>query len=331
VFEALRDGDQGFVGAVGVDVRLSDLTRFLDSARVSLNSVAFIARGDGGLIAHSAFALDHDPAPDQNRPQSIASAGFKAGWPLEHALFATVSPGEPAVVFDYQGQAILGVANRIAAATEINNDAILFMAVPVKDFVGFAIRSNLATLAGAMALIALLIGVGFRVARQIASPIERLARLATQVGKTGFHDATPHPGSMIREIDDAGAAFNAMMVGLREREVMRDLFGKYVPERVVSDLIARGGALKPVGTVSVRGQSKPSLVYTAPSAGRAVRFFVCTPNRRQKLLPTPTMNTQGSTSTSTLRFPAPAVLSFAVVLMSIYQRAAFNIQPLLRA
>lgn len=246
VSKALRDGDQGFVGAVGVDLRLSDLTRFLDSARVSPNSVAFIARGDGGLIAHSAFALDHDPAPDQNRPRSIASAGFKTGWPLEHALFAAVTPGESAVVFDYQGQAILGVANRIAAATEINNDAILFMAVPVKDFVGFAIRSNLATLAGAMALIALLIGIGFRVARQIASPIERLARLATQVGKTGFHDAAPHPGSMIREIDDAGAAFNAMMVGLREREMMRDLFGKYVPERVVSDLIARGGALEPV-------------------------------------------------------------------------------------
>lgn len=246
VSEALSDGEQGFGGAMGVDVRLSDLTEFLDSARVSPNSVAFIAREDGGLVAHSSFALDHDPAPDQSRPQSILSAGFKDGWPLEHALFAAVTPGEPAVVFDYQGEAILGVANRIAAVTEINTDAILFMAIPVKDFVGFAIRSNLATLAGATALIALLIGIGLRVARQIASPIERLARLASQVGKTGFHDAAPHPGSTIREIDDAGAAFNAMVVGLREREVMRDLFGKYVPERVVSDLIARGGALEPV-------------------------------------------------------------------------------------
>jgi class 3 adenylate cyclase len=50
----------------------------------------------------------------------------------------------------------------------------------------------------------------------------------------------------VREIDDAGMAFNAMVEGLRERETIRNLFGRFVPEDVAAELIENKGALEPV-------------------------------------------------------------------------------------
>ena len=66
------------------------------------------------------------------------------------------------------------------------------------------------------------------------------------VQRQGPRAVERHPGSVIREVDEAGEAFNEMLVGLRERETLRDLFGRYVPEEIASRLIQQGGALEPV-------------------------------------------------------------------------------------
>ncbi|MCP4391612.1 MAG: adenylate/guanylate cyclase domain-containing protein, partial [Gammaproteobacteria bacterium] len=54
----------------------------------------------------------------------------------------------------------------------------------------------------------------------------------------------PLSGSRIRELDDASGAFNNMVSGLRERKLIRDTLGRFVPEEVASSLLAGGGKLE---------------------------------------------------------------------------------------
>jgi class 3 adenylate cyclase len=54
----------------------------------------------------------------------------------------------------------------------------------------------------------------------------------------------PLSGSRIRELDDAGVAFNNMVSGLRDRRLIRDTLGRFVPEEVARSLLAGGGDLE---------------------------------------------------------------------------------------
>ena len=51
----------------------------------------------------------------------------------------------------------------------------------------------------------------------------------------------PLGASHIRELDEAGNAFNNMIVGLRERALIRETLGRFVPEKVASSLLSGGG------------------------------------------------------------------------------------------
>jgi hypothetical protein len=48
----------------------------------------------------------------------------------------------------------------------------------------------------------------------------------------------------IRELDDANNAFNNMIKGLRERALIRDTLGRFVPEKVESLLLSGGGEIE---------------------------------------------------------------------------------------
>jgi class 3 adenylate cyclase len=47
--------------------------------------------------------------------------------------------------------------------------------------------------------------------------------------------------SRIREFDEAGQAFNNMVKGLRERKLIRQTLGRFVPEKIASSLLSGGG------------------------------------------------------------------------------------------
>jgi len=51
--------------------------------------------------------------------------------------------------------------------------------------------------------------------------------------------------SRIYELDEASRSFGEMLKGLRERDLIRDTLGQYVPEQVAHELLAGGGRLEP--------------------------------------------------------------------------------------
>ncbi|MCG8508001.1 MAG: adenylate/guanylate cyclase domain-containing protein [Rhodospirillales bacterium] len=81
--------------------------------------------------------------------------------------------------------------------------------------------------------------------RMAVRPVGRLANAAAQIEAGNLAEVTPLPPTPLRELDDANTSFNRMIEGLRERDLIRDLFGRYVPETVAATLVADGGGLRP--------------------------------------------------------------------------------------
>jgi adenylate cyclase len=78
-------------------------------------------------------------------------------------------------------------------------------------------------------------------ARSLASPIDSLRRAVARVERGELdHDVTVDDAS---EVGMLQAGFNRMLAGLRERERIRDLFGRQVGEDVVRHALEHGVAL----------------------------------------------------------------------------------------
>jgi class 3 adenylate cyclase len=92
----------------------------------------------------------------------------------------------------------------------------------------------------AAALSAALIG------RRLARPVQALARAAHAVRAGELEHLPRVPPSAIAEVEEARRAFEQMVEGLRERKLIRDTLGQYVPDAIARRLLAAHGRLEPV-------------------------------------------------------------------------------------
>lgn len=238
---AMRNTESEFRGVIGIDVRLADLAKFLRSIAISENSRIFIAQSDGQIVAHSESGEEHNA---NRTPLNITDDAFRARHGLDYRLFREAQQNGEFVTFAHEDEDIIGFAAPLAGIHGLN--AVLYIAVPVIDLVGFAIRANLLSLAASVIFLGCMLILSVRIAGGISRPMEKLALLASSVRTEGVWGTQKHAGSFIREIDDAGTSFNDMLDGLREKETIRKLFGRYVPEQIAAELVQRDGALAPV-------------------------------------------------------------------------------------
>ena len=101
-----------------------------------------------------------------------------------------------------------------------------------------------AMIAGIIVLV-VAIAASIFVGRKVSKPIKAIVRAAHDVESGDFESVPLLPGSNIRELDDASSAFNNMVRGLKERELIRETLGRFVPEKVASSLLAGGGNIPP--------------------------------------------------------------------------------------
>ncbi|SCA55017.1 putative Adenylate/guanylate cyclase [Candidatus Terasakiella magnetica] len=99
-------------------------------------------------------------------------------------------------------------------------------------------------------LIVLVISVilSMKVGKKLARPIVRLAESAKTVRKGELDNVPLLPRSRLRELDQAALAFNEMVQGIQERDMIREVFGRYVPESIASSLMEEDGELQPIAT-----------------------------------------------------------------------------------
>ena len=136
-----------------------------------------------------------------------------------------------------------GVAARTVLSWTLGAGVVLFglvlAGISALAFGNFTVAglSEVVIVLGTVGLIvglALMIGL----ADSLADPIEALRNAVAQVEQGDFdHDVTVDDGS---EIGLLQAGFNRMVAGLREREELRDLFGRQVGEDVVRHALEHG-------------------------------------------------------------------------------------------
>ena len=112
--------------------------------------------------------------------------------------------------------------------------------------------------------------------RRIGRPIEALARAARAVRKGQLGEVQALPRSRIYELDEANRSFVEMLEGLRERNLIRETLGHFVPEQVARELLAGGGRLEPVeakATVMVCDLENFAALTDALGAHRTIEFL----------------------------------------------------------
>jgi len=105
-------------------------------------------------------------------------------------------------------------------------------------------RLVLIALAGLVILV-LVAAMALVIGRGTSRPAARLARAARLVREGELERVVELPPSALRELNEASMSFNSMVEGLRERDVIRDLFGKFVPERVAAAMLHSPEGLAP--------------------------------------------------------------------------------------
>src|SRR5712691_11321385 len=97
------------------------------------------------------------------------------------------------------------------------------------------------------------IGLAIFTARSVAEPLRRLEDAMAAVGRGELDGRVPVVAN--DEIGAVGEGFNRMLEGLREREVIRETFGKYVTREVRDEIL--------VGRASFDGQLEEVTVLFA--------------------------------------------------------------------
>lgn len=254
--------DGAFLGILVQGVRISDLSRPLVEVAGPLGVTPFILVGGTRVLAHPRLAagpVDPGPVGQGSRARRAPADRETPALPglreLGDPVLAEIwSPDEFPLT-------LMGELERFQAkGVWVDGERRVFVYREISGFgpdpwiVGAHLNPDLANeeveqfyLSGAAGLAILLIAVAAAVliGRRTSRPVQRLARAAEQISDGRLDDFQPLQPGFFRELNEAGRSFNAMVEGLRERQMIRDLFGKYVPETVAAALMKDRGQLEP--------------------------------------------------------------------------------------
>src|SRR5262245_46707528 len=228
----LLDATGAVQGVFTVDLSLDDLSRFVSRLRVSPRGRVFIAAGPNQLVA---------------APGGVDASG-RVQWD-DGALVGEVLKNlresiEGAHAFEHAGERFLG---RAAAFPVGGRDWVTAVVVPERDYTA-AIEAQTwraAGLAGLALLVA--VGGGIAVVHWIAQPLRELGAQARRIRK-GDLDVTIVPHSR-DEIGTLARTMAEMVQGLRDRDFIRDVLGRYVSPELAEQAVRDRGALRLGGEV----------------------------------------------------------------------------------
>ncbi len=99
-------------------------------------------------------------------------------------------------------------------------------------------------LLGSIAVLLLAIAGAIVLGRYITRPVTAIADAARLVEANKLSEVSALAPSRMQEFDDAARSFNQMLVDLRERTLIRQTLGQFVPEEVARTLLSEGGSIQ---------------------------------------------------------------------------------------
>ncbi len=234
LFKRESGGKKGKVeGIVTADISLEWLTKRVATVRVARTGFCFIVSGSGKFVTHprdlfvmqeSIFSIAEELHEPDLREIGRAMIRKKSGFvPVDSVMTG--------------GEAFLAFAR-------INSPQWSLAAVFPKD----ELLEDLAQLHERILIlvvigVTLLLAVSVIVARSIAGPLVRMADATRQVTR-GDLDIDLSDIRMNDEVGELARSFTRMTQGLKERDFIRDTFGRYLTREVVNNLLANKDALK---------------------------------------------------------------------------------------
>ncbi len=272
----LHRGEE-YLGVAMAIVTLDELSRFLASMSETIDQTPFLIYGDNDIVAHPQRHIG---------PKSGAGAqGAAQGSPQGAPQGAPQGKVEDRVLEELWAKARQEPPPAAGATKLVTKEShsLVYRAIDAGTdhpwYVGLHYEGSLAAeevarlrmmgMGGLATLIASVIAT-LLLGRRLAQPLERLSNAAQRIERNDLDDFVALSGSRIAEIDQASRAFNGMIEGLRDRQRIRDLFGRYVPkevaERVLRDPkgVSLAGEKREVSLIFSDLQGFTSLAETMP-------------------------------------------------------------------
>ncbi len=231
VAPAYRNGV--YLGSFSSVVSLRALSGFLERLDRDFGTHSFILQGRDQVLAHSSLSDGAQGLSEQNPlsrlgqiEDSVLNDLWAPGFPLEILKDSTV-----------QGRAVKGPDDeQIYIYREVAGYGPVPWTIGL-HFLGAEVNTELRRLMYALGaagvVLALSLLAVFFFGRAIARPIVQLAERSRAIRELDLSRARPSGGSWFRETDDAAAAYNSMLSGLR-------WFETYVPKSLVLRLMRLG-------------------------------------------------------------------------------------------
>jgi len=239
-------GRGGFMGFIVASVSSGDLSRLVRALSANLDQTVFVLYDAEFVLAHPRadtldFAATHAaplPTLQQSGDPVLAAMHSDARRPVRRLALADthgyrVTAADNDYLVFHRDLTSFGSSpwtvglhvERAIVSAEVNRIKLL-------AWLGAA------TLLGAVVLTVFL-------GRLLGRPIRRLGERFDQINRNDLDNVATLPASRVLEIDQGAHAFNRMLTGLRERRLIRELFGHYLPEGIASQLLQNRGALQP--------------------------------------------------------------------------------------
>ena len=228
-FRKVMDEDRSLVGVIGLDIDVQ--------------------------TAYQSFSLEH-PAPEGGRKILVNSDGTILIHPepdkVGTALDASGEPLDRDLALDIRNNGIT-----FQQYLELRQDALwyagfhriqdtdlamVFM-VPANSVLEPLHRLHLEIIGLGTALVILLFALLVVMLRRITRPLIDLTQSTVNIARSGTYQDPLHVTSK-DEVGKLTRAFNAMMEGLRQRDFIRETFGRYVTKEVVEQLLETPDGLK---------------------------------------------------------------------------------------
>lgn len=247
--------NERYLGALIQTVPISNLSRLMSEDTGELG-VPFISYGASQLIAHPRL-INWSPKIKGDRQDGLPLATIKAvgDVTLDDLLN---SPGHDLKI-------ITGLKRSQGKVVRSDEREYILFTRPISRYgsvpwtAGFYLAAESAGDTVERLMVALVTGLGFLVlsvglamyaGSRLSNPIRSLASAMQQVRDGNIADVNKQPHSRILELDDAAQSFNDMVLGLRERDLIRHTLGRYVPKKVAESLLKENGALATEETIA---------------------------------------------------------------------------------
>ena len=240
---ALEDHNGKFIGILSQIVPIQDISNIISKNYTDTGITPFVLYDRNYVLAHPSVASGNFEQPLMDLEQLGDLVLARIWSPDEDATFIS------AALVDTQASGIFW-----------GDDYYLFLHRDITHFgpapwtIGAYLNTTLqsdgeaerlmeALLAGLIVLVLAIIAAIY-VGRKVSSPIKAIVAAADSIEAGELDTIAPLRGSGIRELDEAGNAFNNMVKGLRERALIRNTLGRFVPEKVATSLLAGGGDIE---------------------------------------------------------------------------------------